>query len=242
MQRAMQVGQEGQAAAAPQGRARGHNVLLNLAGPLLELALKLRTGDIPASNELRPVAENLLRQLEQGAESLGVPHRQTQDVKFALVAFVDETVLNPAHQFPLRDVWEKNALQLEHFGHNVAGEKFFERLDALLRNVEAEADVLEVYYLCLLLGYKGKYNLPFPSVEQQLREIVQNLSAQLRRVGRLRANALSGHWLAQDQPAAPEAPGLPLWLKIAAPLLLGFVLVAYAILYLLLRNEIHVAR
>jgi type VI secretion system protein ImpK len=240
MQRAQSVGQENQGTQGP--RARGHNVLLNLAGPLLELTLKLKTGDIPASNELRPVVEDLLRQLEQSAESLGVPHRQTQDVKFALVAFVDETVLSPAHHFPLRDVWEKNALQLIHFKHNIAGQKFFERLDALMQNVEAEADVLEVYYLCLLLGYKGRYNLPYAEIEKQLQQVVQNLAGQLRRTGRLKANALSGHWLANDQPPPPRPPGLPLWVKIAGPAFVGFAFVVYVILYVLLRNDIHVAR
>lgn len=230
------------AASAQGGGGRRHNVLLNLAAPLLELTLKLKTGDIPASNELRPVVEDLLRQFEQGAESLGVNHRQAQDVKFALVAFVDETVLNPAHQFPLRDVWEKNALQLIHFQHNIAGEKFFERLDALLQSVETEGDVVEIYYLCLLLGYKGKYNLPFSVVEEQLRQVVQNVANQLRATGRLKANALSAHWFANDQPPPPRPPGLPLWFKIAGPAFVGLVLFTYVVLYLLLRNDIHVSR
>jgi type VI protein secretion system component VasF len=43
----------------------------------------------------------------------------------------------------------------------LAGVKFFDRLDAAMREIEARADVVEVYYLCLLFGYKGKYNISF---------------------------------------------------------------------------------
>ena len=46
--------------------------------------------------------------------------------------------------------------------------KFFERLDNLLARPEIEgADVVEVYYLCLLLGFKGKYN--FYLLEEQFK-------------------------------------------------------------------------
>jgi type VI secretion system protein ImpK len=227
--------------AAAQGRGRPqHNVLLNLAAPVLELVLKLRTSAIPPSNDVRPVAEDLLRQLEQGANSMGVPNRQVQAVKFALVAFVDETILNPAHDFPLRDMWEREPLQLIHFSEHLAGEKFFLRLDEAIKNIETDVDVVEVYYLCLLLGYKGKYNIYL--LEEQLKQVIRNVAHQLRQVGRLKPNALSAHWLANDQPPPPRTPGIPMWLKIAVPALVGFVLVVYAVLYFLLRNEIQVAR
>ena len=106
--------------------------LITLAAPLLELVLKLQTGIIPASNDVRPVVDDLLRQLEAGAATLGCSYKHAQDVKFALVAFVDETILNPANQFPLRDEWERNPLQLEHFSEHLAGVKFFEKLDPML--------------------------------------------------------------------------------------------------------------
>jgi type VI secretion system protein ImpK len=220
--------------AAPPGRpARATNGLITLAAPLLELVLKLQTGIIPASNDVRPVVDDLLRQLESGAATLGCSYKHAQDVKFALVAFVDETILNPANQFPLRDEWERNPLQLEHFSEHLAGVKFFEKLDPMLRNIETDVDVVEVYYLCLLLGYKGKYNLPV--LEEQLRQIIENVAEHLRRMGRLKPNALSTHWLQTDQPEAPLPPSLPLWIKIAVPFVLVALLLAYIGMHLLLR-------
>jgi type VI secretion system protein ImpK len=239
MQSTLAVAQD-QAAAPPQPNPRKPNVLLNLASPVLELVLKLKTGAIPASNDVRPVVQDLLRQLEESAPSYGVPYKQAQAVKFALVAFVDETVLHPSNNFPLRDEWEKNPLQLEHFSEHLAGEKFFDRLGVMLKNITADADVVEVYYLCLLLGFKGKYNIYL--LEEQLRQIVRSVAEHLRHVGRLRPNALSARWLAEDQPPPPASPKLPIWVKIAGPALVAFVLVVYGVLYLLLNNDIHVAR
>jgi type VI secretion system protein ImpK len=46
------------------------------------------------------------------------------------------------------------------FGSFVAGEMFFNGVDRLLGRDDsvALADLLEVYYLCLLLGYGGRYS------------------------------------------------------------------------------------
>ena len=48
----------------------------------------------------------------------------------------------------------------ELFGTHIAGEVFFQHLQQLLgRNDSADlADVLEVHYLCLLLGFGGRYS------------------------------------------------------------------------------------
>jgi len=55
--------------------------------------------------------------------------------------------------------WSQMPLQLQLFGEQMAGEKFFQYVQMLLsRRDSVEAvDVLEVYYLCLLLGYTGRY-------------------------------------------------------------------------------------
>jgi type VI secretion system protein ImpK len=84
------------------------------------------------------------------------------DIKMAtlaLVGFLDESVLN------LRDPrfadWPRKPLQEELFGIHMAGEIFFRNLETLMgRSDSADlADLLEVHYLCLLLGYGGRYSI-----------------------------------------------------------------------------------
>jgi type VI secretion system protein ImpK len=222
-------------------QASAPGTLIGLAAPVLELVLKLRTGVVAPSNEVRPVVNDLLAQLDQSGRSLRCPAEQIEAIKFALVAFIDETVLSPANDFPLRREWEQLPLQLEYFKEHLAGNKFFERLDTLLTQPETEGvDVVEVYYLCLLLGFKGKYN--FYLLEEQLGSAIANVAEYLRRAGRLKPNALSAHWFVDDQPVLAHEPLFPLWMKICAPLAIGVLVIIYLILFFLLRNDLNLVR
>jgi type VI secretion system protein ImpK len=196
---------------------------------------------VAASNEVRPVVNSLLIQLDQSGRNLRCHPDQIDAIKFALVAFIDETVLSPTNDFPLRKEWEQLPLQLEYFGEHLAGVKFFDRLAGLLDQPEKEAaDLVEVYYLCLQLGFKGKYN--FYLLEEQLASVIANVAEYLRRAGRLKPNALSAHWLATDQPVLSRDLLLPLWLKISAPLAMSLLLVTYLILFFLLRSDLNLVR
>jgi type VI secretion system protein ImpK len=84
------------------------------------------------------------------------------DIKMAtlaLVGFLDESVLNTHN--PIFADWPRKPLQEELFGIHMAGEIFFRNLEQLMgRSDSADlADLLEVHYLCLLLGYGGRYSI-----------------------------------------------------------------------------------
>jgi type VI secretion system protein ImpK len=224
----------------PQGvsrrRSRSGGDLVSLAGPVLELVIKLRMGTAAPVNNPRPAVQQLLKEMEQRGATLRYGERQIKEVKFALAAFVDETILST--NFPLREEWEKFPLQLEYFGEQLAGIKFFEHLDELLKRIETEADVVEVYYVSLLLGFKGKYQV---YMEDQLQGVIENTAAQLNRVGRLQEAELSPHWKVRDQPEPRSDPGLPLWAKIGAGAGLLIVLLIYLVLVVLLKSEVRTA-
>lgn len=225
--------QQGQVEQSPSNnsrrRARAQNDLVSLAAPVLEMVIRLRAGNIQPSNEQRGAIDNLLREMEGRGATLRYPPEQVQAVKFALAAFVDETVLT--HDSPVRQEWEKYPLQLEYFGEHLAGVKYFERLDALLKNVEGNAEVVELYYVCLLLGFKGKYKI---YLEEQLKSVIAETRDRLRQAGRLNHTELSPHWRADDQPEPPADPGLPLWLKIGSGAAVGLVILAFMILKFML--------
>jgi type VI secretion system protein ImpK len=204
---------------------------------VFELLLKLQAGLIEPSNELRPSIKRLLDDFEQRGTTLRYGQNQIQSAKFALAAFADEIMLSAA--FPLREEWEKFPLQLEYFREHLAGVKFFEKLDELLKNAEQEADVIEVYYVCMLLGLKGKYKI---YMEDQLKGVMETTANELRRVGRLQEADLSPHWRVADQPPPPPKRGIPLWMKISAGLLLAFVFFVFVVLSLLLTSDLNAAK
>lgn len=210
--------------------------LVNIATPVLELIMKIRVGIVQPSNDLRATMDDLLKVVEQDAQRAGFRDSLVQTTKFALAAFADETVLTA--DFPLRHEWEKYPLQLEYFGEQLAGVKFYERLEELMKSAEENADVIEVYYLCLLVGYKGKYKIYF---EDQLRGVIERVEDCLRRVNRLRIGALSPHWKANDQPPLVSLQGIPMWAKISGAAGLGLIVLMYSVFSFWLNSDITAA-
>lgn len=222
-----------------QSRTRAENSLVGLATPVLQEIMQIRAGAASPSIELRRLIDAMLKELEQRGEALAYRERQLQTIKFALAAFVDETVL--IADFPLREEWEKYPLQLEYVGEHLAGLTFFERLEAMMKSPETEADidVVEVCYLCLLLGYKGKYNIYY---EEQLKHVIASIADFLRRAGRLQAGALSPHWKVSDQPEPVRDPGMPRWMKISGSVAVAVMLLIYVLLNSLIISELYRAK
>jgi type VI secretion system protein ImpK len=104
----------------------------------------------------------LLRYAEQEAAASGYDTGDARLAVFAVVALLDESVLN-ARQPALAE-WARRPLQEELYGGHMAGEWFFQHIDQLLARPDspALADVLEVYELCLLLGFRGRYGAGDP--------------------------------------------------------------------------------
>lgn len=205
-----------------------NNDLVAFAGPVFDLILRLKAGIVQPSNELRPKITSLLKEFEERALRYRYRESIIQVAKFGLASFVDETVLT--NNFPLKEEWERYPIQLEHFGEQLAGNKFYEKLDAMLRQIDVTADAVEVYYVCMLLGFKGRYAV---YEHEKLLAIMQKTADELVKIGKISSVELSPHWLVQDQPVPPEKKGMPIWAKIAAFGGLGFAVIIYLIMFLI---------
>lgn len=204
------------------------NDLVTFAGPVLDLILRVRAGIVTPSNELRPQVAAMLEDFEKRAERYRFNHKIVQVSKFALAAFVDETVLT--NNFPLRDEWEKYPLQLEYFGEQLAGNKYFDKLEAMLKQIDQTKDAVEIYYVCMLLGFKGRYAI---YEQDKFLAIMQTTANALVKVGKITPVELSPHWLANDQPVPPKKRGMPIWAKISALGGLGLAFIVYMVMFLL---------
>jgi type VI secretion system protein ImpK len=206
----------------------GKNDLVAFAGPVFDLILRLRAGIVAPSNDLRPKVASLLADFERRAERYKFNHKLVSVSKFALASFVDETVLT--NNFPLRDEWEKYPLQLEYFGEQLAGNKFFDKLQAMLKQIDVTADAVEIYYFCMLLGFKGRYGV---YEQEKLLQIMQTTANALVKAGKIVNLELSPNWLANDQPKPVEKRGMPVWAKISAISFLGLAVIVYLIMFLM---------
>ncbi len=119
------------------------------------------------------VHQQLTIYVEQAARTAakqGFSQSDTDDIRYALVALIDETMLQRGGA--LREFWLPRVLQLRYFNENVAGEAFFHRLEAVRRDTNRR-DVLRVYFLCLLFGFQGQYRIRGGQVElEDIRERV----------------------------------------------------------------------
>jgi type VI secretion system protein ImpK len=204
------------------------NDLITFAGPVFDLILRLKAGIVAPSNDLRPKVASMLEDFEKRAERYRFNHKIVQVSKFALAAFVDETVL--MNNFPMRDQWEKYALHLEYFGEQLAGNKFFEKLQAMLGQIEVTKDAVEVYYVCMLLGFKGRYAV---YEQEKLLAIMQQTANALVKAGKIVPVELSPHWLANDQPEPPKKRAMPVWAKLTALGGLGIAFIIYLVMFVM---------
>ena len=131
------------------------------------------------------------------AQSHGYNPEDIQKAAFAVVVYVDESVLNSRN--PAFAEWHRMPLQEEFYGGHVGGETFFQDLQAALARPDGiqTADLLEVYYLCLLLGYRGRYGAGGAGEVSALANMIRD---KVRRI-RGQSMVLSPHW---ELPA--EAP------------------------------------
>jgi type VI secretion system protein ImpK len=209
-------------------RSQSANDLVTFAAPVFDLILRLQAGIVKPSNELRPKIKSLLDDFESRAERYRFNHKVVQVAKFALASFVDETVLTG--DFHLKEEWEKFPLQLEYFGEQLAGNKFFDKLEAMIRQIEQTADAVEIYYVCMLLGFKGRYAV---YEQEKLLSIMQRTADALVKAGKITKVELSPHWQANDQPKPPEKRGMPTWAKVSALAGLAFALLLYLAMFIL---------
>jgi type VI secretion system protein ImpK len=144
-------------------KRRPYNLAL-IYQEILTAIVRVRTNRqaVSDSGMFRSHMQNALKVAEKEAVKGGYSPEDIRTGTTAVVAFLDESVLNSAN--PAFSNWSSMPLQEELFGHHIAGETFFENLDRLLGHAETQdvADLMEVHLLCLLMGYRGRYGLSGP--------------------------------------------------------------------------------
>jgi type VI secretion system protein ImpK len=109
----------------------------------------------PPYDRVRADVQRLLSRSEECLKRGLVGDEEYRQAHFAVCAWVDEAILNSPWQEKAK--WTREQLQRLHYQTTDAGEEFFERLN---RIGLAQTGVREVYYLCLAMGFAGRYCNP----------------------------------------------------------------------------------
>lgn len=170
----------------------------------LTAAVRIQAGrqQIGAPSALRRRMKDVIAEIDREALKRNYTTAQTSETHFAFIAFLDEVILNSDD--PMRDEWAKKPLQEEVFGVSTAGEQFFHKLEHLLSLPDSPelTDVFEVFLLCLLLGFQGRY---IRGSRAELDVYTRKLEQRLERT-RGQQGALSPQGLPKHEPHKPAAP------------------------------------
>ncbi|WP_025809790.1 type IVB secretion system protein IcmH/DotU [Pseudomonas chlororaphis] len=141
-----------------QFQLRGHslNPLVDAAQPLLGLVIRLRRLDkCEDILKLYASVRDQITALSEEVRHLGYDSATQLAYRYALCAFIDEAVMATA--WGRASLWRERSLLSYHHNETWGGEKFFTVLARMQMDPARYRDVLEFKYLCLCLGFQGKY-------------------------------------------------------------------------------------
>ena len=194
----------------------GLNPLVIAAAPLLQLLGRLRnTYTQPDPGDLRERAIQQIRAFERAARDAGVPMDQLRPAHYALCASLDDVVQNAP--WGSASSWSAHGLVATFHEETKAGERLFVLLDRLKTNPGNFLPVLELFYLCLSLGFQGQYRLS-PRGPAELDRIREDLYAIITRQRQAPDPALAPHWQGVAAPYRPARFVVPSWVTGAVAL------------------------
>ncbi len=134
-----------------------HEKMYWVCSEAVTLATQLGTAhDLPAPDVLRQRISTLFQRMRERGRTEGLSVDDLNEAMYALVAFMDEQILRSP--WPGRQQWMAQPLQLMFFQENTAGQGFFQRMHAL-ESMSGREHVLQIYALCVALGFQGQYAL-----------------------------------------------------------------------------------
>ncbi|WP_119459022.1 type IVB secretion system protein IcmH/DotU [Rhodospirillaceae bacterium SYSU D60014] len=187
----------------------GLNPLVAAASSLLTLAIRLRSS--PTQNDVDGLRERVIRELkafESSAVASGLPPGTVRAGHYVLCATLDDIVLNTP--WGSHSVWPKRGMVSTFHNEVTGGERFFDILQRLQQDPGRNAEVLELMYLCLSLGFEGRLRVQSRG-SSELSRVRDGLFRTLRQRRGEFERELSPRWRGIEAAHRPMSSYVPLW-------------------------------
>lgn len=205
-------------APVPSSLAQGLNPLERAAGPLLALLTRLRsTLSHPMPASLRAQLLAYLRQYEDQAREAGVSQDEIMLGRYVLCTALDEAVLSTP--WGSGSEWGKQSLLITLHNEAWGGEKVFQLLEHCLQNQRQRLHILELLYLCMSLGFEGRYRV-MSDGRSQLEALRERTAAAIHSVRGEQERELSPRWRGVQVVRDRLSQFLPPWVGAAVCLAL----------------------
>ena len=159
-------------------QTHSYNPLIELANPLLVIALRLKKiSHLENIGNLYSRMQNEIVVLSEKVKELNYDSAFRLSFRYCICTFIDEMVMSTP--WGSSSIWGQRSL-LAHF-HNETwgGEKFYSILSRIMLEPEKYHELLEFMYICLALGFKGQYALN-PHGQENIQNILIKLQKTLR--------------------------------------------------------------
>lgn len=133
------------------------NPLIAACDQLLSLIVSSKTVELPDDNTklLQDLAHEI-RAFEHRAQIANYEQNTITAARYALCSLLDEVIT--ATPWGQQNNWQENNLLSLFHNENYGGERFFSIIDRVLENPSINMHLIELLYLFLNFGFKGKYN------------------------------------------------------------------------------------
>lgn len=187
----------------------GDNPLVAAAVPLLSLVASLGIAHDHA--DMKGLRQRLVGEIERFNNVLpahGVPQEQVWKATYAICSLLDETIQKTP--WGARGGWAKQSLSILFRRDTWGGEGFFDIIDRFLRLPEQNLSLAELYYLCLSLGFEGKYG-KMPNGPGELEKYRTELYQLIQRRRAGMGRELSPRWQGLQDARNPLLRAMPWW-------------------------------
>ena len=199
------VGRE--VSAADLGALGGLNPLVAAANPVLAVVPQIRHAlRHPDPDGLRAELRRSVDRFEADVRSAGSDEEALSSASYALCALLDES----AASTPWGTGWATAGLLAERHGDDNGGDRFFDLLDKLAGDAAANPALLEFFYVCLALGFEGRYKNA-ANGREDLAALRARVLDQVRQRREPYDGELSGRWRGVNAPAMRPTGGLAVW-------------------------------
>ncbi len=218
--------------------ACGLNPLVNTAAVLLAVFSKTRQSiSHPNVAGLHQQLERELRNFDSAARDAGIKADMVLVARYILCTILDEAVLNTP--WGAESAWTQKTLLSIFHNETAGGEKFFVILDRMRQSPADNLDFLEFMYICISLGYEGKYRIvsrgrdSLERLRDEIFQIIRNHRGEYER-------SLSPSWQGLGKIRNTLASYMPMW--VIASVLSGIMALSYSgFRYWLHESTSHVA-
>ncbi|WEZ90542.1 type IVB secretion system protein IcmH/DotU [Pseudomonas sp. NyZ480] len=179
----------------------GLNPLVAAAAELISEVVRLKHSE--TAEDLNTLKERLsayIRTFEARIHYEGVESSQVTVARYLICTVVDEAVVTTS--WGNESQWSQMSLLSAFHNETFGGEKFFALLDRMSKNPVKHLAMLELMYLCLSLGFEGKYRV----IDRGMSELEGIRDALFRQIRQLRGDVpreLAPRWEGHDQRHTP---------------------------------------